>query len=183
MLSTVNAYRRISCCAPVCRLPPPTCHVATWHTLCELTALRSLSLAHSKGITAAHIAHLSALTRLESLDLRGVKLPLSTLNTFAAMQSLTQLRIPKVTIVRERFLQLHGDAPTCPHLAAMLEAMPRLRHLDLYWVGKGDGQSIMKVTKHMRTLAAATQLRCPALPTAGRLKAPTHRRPHRGACL
>jgi hypothetical protein len=158
------SHVRASVAIYVCRLPPPRFHSATWQVLCQLTRLRSLSLANSTGITSRHIEQLTVLTDLEALDLTGVKLPVSTLNTFAVMSGLTQLRIPKVTVVQERFLQMHGDAPTCPLLADMLEAMPQLRHLDLYWAGKGDGQSIVKDMKHMQTLAAATQLRCLLVP-------------------
>ena len=141
------------------------------------------------------ISTITALTSLECLDLTGVQLPVSTLRTFACLTSLTQLRIPNVTvcisttlcfpepiiscpslhsgayfrivavhrqsllqIVSERFLQLMGEGRDAPRLAEMLEAMPQLRHLDLYCVQHGENQTSLKDPKHMRTLARATQL-------------------------
>ena len=57
-------------------------------------------------------------------------------------------------------MQLIGEGRDAPRLAEMLEAMPQLRHLDLYCVEHGENQTILKDPKHMRTLAQATQLQC-----------------------
>lgn len=57
-------------------------------------------------------------------------------------------------------MQLMGECRDVPRLADMLEAMPQLRHLDLYCIEHGENQTILKDPKHMRTLARATQLQC-----------------------
>lgn len=75
-------------------------------------------------------------------------------------------RVDAVQIVNESFMPLIGERRTVPALAGLLDAMPQLRHLDLFWQGAGDNQSSMKDPKHLRTLARATHLRCGPLATA-----------------
>jgi hypothetical protein len=106
------------------------------------------------------------------------------------MQSASHDCARGMQIVSERFMALGGERRTVPRLAEMLIAMPQLRHLDLFWEGHGENQSIMKDPKHMRTLAMATQLRCapPRTHAAPRLTALAHAsavtpRPHAGAWI
>lgn len=55
-------------------------------------------------------------------------------------------------------MQMIGEGRDASRLKELLDAMPQLRHLDLYCVDHGENQTIMKDPKHMRTLARATQL-------------------------
>lgn len=102
----------------------------------------------------------TALSALDSLDLTGVRLPLASVAALHALTGLTALRIPHATLVAERFLELQSELPNVPPLEALLAALPRLRHLDLFWTGPGENQNIMKDGKYLKSLALSTSLRC-----------------------
>lgn len=88
-------------CAALCRfLPPPGSQEGLWAAVAALPLLRRLDLSHSHTVTPVHIALLTSLTALESLDLTGVHLPLSALAPLQCLTSVTQLRIPNVKVLR-----------------------------------------------------------------------------------